>query len=101
MGNDTELNKYCNGLISNWVKKDKRLNGNVKYSIKNPGSRAGQGDEQVKELRKLLKQVTSADAKEQVQAALDARVAEVKAERTPSLVINTDALPEHLQHLVK
>jgi hypothetical protein len=98
---DSKLNTYCNGLISNWTKKDKRLNGNVKHVIKNKGSRAGQGDEQVKELRKLLKQVTDPTAAAEVQTALDARVAQVKAEKTPSLVINADAIPEHLKHLVK
>ena len=98
---DSALNKYCNGLISNWTKKDKRFNGGVQHKIQNPGSRAGQGDEQVKELRKLLKQVAGTEAESQVQAALDSRVAEVKATKTPALVINVDALPEHLKQFVK
>ena len=101
LNNDSELNKYCGGLISNWIKKDKRLNGNVKYVIKNPGSRAGQSDEQVRELRKLLKTVAGTDAETEVKKALDARIAEVKATKVPAVTINVDALPEALRHLVK
>ena len=98
---DTKLNTYCNGLISNWTKKDKRFNGNVQHKAINPGSRAGQGDEQVKELRKLLKQVAGTDAVAQVQVALDTRVAEVKAAKTPALVINAKSIPEHLRKFIK
>lgn len=98
---DSKLNAYCNGLISNWAKKDKRMNGGVQHKIQNPGSRAGQGDETIKELRKLAKQVAGTDAESEVQAALDARVVEVKAAKTPTLTINTEAIPEHLRHLVK
>ena len=101
LNNDSELNKYCGGLVSNWTKKDRRLNGDVKYVVKNPGSRAGQGDEQVRELRKLLKTVAGTDAEAEVQKTLNARVAEVKATKTPAVTINVDALPEHLKHLVK
>ena len=101
INNDSALNKYCNGLISNWTKKDKRLNGNIQHKIQNPGSRAGQGDEQVKELRKLLKQVKGSDAESQVQEALDTRVTEVKATKNPTLIINVEAIPEHLRQFVK
>lgn len=98
---DTELNKYCSGLISNWIKKDTRLNGNSKYQVINKGIRAGHGDSQVKELRKLLKVTSGTDAEQDVAAALNARIAQVKAEKSPSVTINADVLPEHLRHLVK
>ena len=98
LNDDSELNKYISGLISNWLKKDKRLNGNTKYQPQNPGSRAGQGDEQVKELRKLLKITRGTDAEAEVKKALDARVAEIKAAKRPE--IDASALPEHLRHLV-
>jgi len=45
-----KLKTYTNGLLSNWLRKDVRLNGGSKYVAKNPGSRAGQGDETVKNL---------------------------------------------------
>ena len=57
LGDDSELNKYISGLISNWLKKDKRLNGNTQYKPENPGSRAGQGDDQVKELQVSCEQI--------------------------------------------
>lgn len=101
LNNDSELNKYCTGLISNWTSKDQRLNGGVKHEIKNPGSRAGQGDEQVRELRKVLKKVAGTEHEAEVQKALDARIAEVKASKAPSVQINVDALPEHLRHLAE
>src|SRR5271157_5995691 len=44
LASEAKLNSYVSGLISNWVRKDKRFNGNVTYVPKNPGSRAGQGD---------------------------------------------------------
>src|SRR5665213_3227929 len=33
--------KYVPGMVSNWIRKDTRLNGGEPYVIKNPGSRAG------------------------------------------------------------
>src|ERR1017187_1539482 len=42
---DVGLKAYCSGLQSNWLRKDGRLNGGVKYEAKNPGSRSGSGDE--------------------------------------------------------
>ena len=101
LNSDTELSKYCSGLISNWIKKDPRLNGNNKYQVVNKGIRAGQGDLQVKELRKLLKVTAGTDAQDQVSQALNARLDELKAAKTPSISIDVTALPEHLRHLVK
>jgi hypothetical protein len=43
---NSELSKYCSGLISNWIKKDPRLNGNTKYQVLNKGSRVGQRSEE-------------------------------------------------------
>lgn len=105
LNDDSELKKYIAGLVSNWVKKDKRLNGNIQYKIANPGSRAGQGDETVKALRSLIKQLTATgntDGLAEAKEALMARQAELAAIRaTKSSPINTDALPEALRHLVK
>ena len=97
----TELSKYCSGLISNWIKKDPRLNGNTKYQVLNKGSRVGQGDSQVKELRKLLKATTGTDAENEVAEALNARLATVKSDKKPVSNIDVNSLPENLRHLVK
>jgi len=50
---DTDLKQYCSGLQSNWLRKDTRLNGGVKYVAKNPGSRAGSGNAELKSIRAL------------------------------------------------
>ena len=91
-----KMTKYVNGLVSNWLNKDKRLNGNTKYEAKNPGSRAGSKDPIVVELKKLRKQLTKPEAIAQV----DAQIAEQIALSKPTVEINADLIPESLKHLV-
>ena len=55
-------------------------------------------DEQIKEMRKLLKTISDPTTKAQVQAAIDARIALIKPESV--VTINVEALPEALRHLV-
>ena len=75
---DSELKAYVSGLQSNWLRKDKRLNGNVQYIAKNPGSRTGSSDPQIKAMRLLLSTKTDADERAEIQSFIDKRVAEVK-----------------------
>ena len=96
---DTELKSYVSGLQSNWIRKDSRLNGAVKYSPKNPGSRAGSGDDQLKALRALLSQTTDETERTEIQGYIDARLTELKKSKAPT--ISVEALPEALRHLVK
>jgi hypothetical protein len=91
----TKLSSYVSGLVSNWLRKDKRLNGNVAYVAKNPGTRTGSGDESLKAMRTLLGATTDVDARLEIQAEIDKRVAELKPKKT----INVEALPESLRHL--
>ena len=90
--------KYVPGLVDNWVRKFKPFNGGEKYEAKNPGSRSGSQDEQIKAMRNLLKCVADPETKAEIQLAIDARMAEIKPNTT--VEINVDALPEHLRHLV-
>ena len=99
VGNTAEMNKYVSGLINNWVRKFSDFNGGDKYTPKNPGSRQGTSDEQVKEMRKLLKVTENAEAKTAIEAAISARLSEIKP--ASKVEINIDALPESLRHLVK
>ena len=94
---DEQLLKYIPGLVNNWMRKDKRLNGGSQYVAKRPGSRSGSGDESVKAMRTLLSVTTDPEAKEQIQAAISARVAELK----PKVDIDVEKLPEALRHLVQ
>jgi hypothetical protein len=92
-----ELSTYVSGLISNWLRKDDRLNGHTKYVPKNPGSRTGNGDEMLKAMRTLLTTVTDPKIQDEIQSAIDKRVDELK----PKKVVNLDNLPDHLKKYVQ
>jgi hypothetical protein len=93
---ESELKAYVSGLQSNWLRKDKRLNGGVAYIAKNPGSRQGSGDAQLKEMRKLLSTVTDPADKAEIQACIDARVSELQALKVKKVEIDFSALPASL-----
>ena len=98
LSNETEMKKYVHGLVNNWIKKCPDFNQGSKYVPKNPGSRAGQGDDQVKAMRNLKKTTNDLTAIAEIDKAIADRLAEIK----PATVeINVEALPEHLRHLVK
>lgn len=98
VSDDSELKKYVSGLLNNWMRKDKELNCGEVYKTKNPGSRAGSSDPQIKELRKLLKVTESESDKKAIQEAISKRLAEIKPEK--KVQIDASALPEHLRNLV-
>ena len=56
-----KMRSYASGLVNNWFRKDIRLNGGMKYEVKNPGSRQGAGDQQLKAL-KTLRDMKAGDA---------------------------------------
>lgn len=98
---DAKLRTYCSGLISNWLRKDRRLNGGQKYQPKNPGSRVGSTDPALRAMRLLLKTQSDPSKRADIQRHIDKRVAEIKNARSASSVgqVNADALPEELKHL--
>ena len=96
---DSDLKAYVSGLQSNWLRKSKDLNGGVQYVAKNPGSRAGSTDPQVKAMRQLLATKTDASERAEIQAFIDKRVSEIKPTRT--VTINVADLPEELKHLAE
>ena len=93
---DSELKGYVSGLQSNWLRKDKRLNGGNKYSAKNPGSRVGSGDASLKAMRTLLKTLTTDADKAEVQAAIDNRISEIQASKVKTVSIDASVLPAEL-----
>jgi hypothetical protein len=99
---DTEakIKSYTGGMVSNHLRKDKRLNGNTKYEIKNPGSRAGSGDPALKALKALRSTITDPENLAAVDEAIANRTAEVQASKQKTVVIDPEALPEHLRHLL-
>jgi len=95
-----DMKVYVSGLISNHLKKDVRINGGEKYTAKNPGSRAGIVDPQVREARRLLKTLEEGSkGYARTEAFINARISELKASKLADC-IDTDALPEELKDLV-
>jgi hypothetical protein len=92
---DSELKAYVSGLLSNWLRKDKRLNGGTQYVAKNPGSRAGSTDPQIKAMRALLSTLTDPDERAEVQRYIDARLSELNAQKVKT-VVDFSALPKEL-----
>lgn len=96
LASDSKLSAYVSGLISNWLRKDTRLNGGDKYIAKNPGSRAGQSDEQMKTLRALKKQFAGTDKEAVVDAQIEKRKSELASAKVKSVALTQeqiDALP--------
>ena len=101
---ESGLKSYCSGLQSNWLRKDSRLNGGVKYQAKNPGSRAGSGDASVKAMRTLLGTKSDATERAEIQEFIDRRLAEIKpTSQTKSLTAEQIAVLEAngLGHFIK
>lgn len=100
--NPSDLKAYVSGLQSNWLRKDKRLNGGAKYSAKNPGSRIGSGDAQLKAMRSLLSTLTDESERSEVQSHIDTRVNEIQAVKAKkSITVDFAALPADLAKFAK
>jgi hypothetical protein len=95
LASEAKLNSYVSGLISNWIRKDKRFNGNVSYVPKNPGSRAGQGDSTLKTLRALKKQYAGTPQEVLIDKEINARVMVIASEKAKS----TKLSPEQISSL--
>jgi hypothetical protein len=91
------MTDYISGLVNNWIRKAPEFNNNATYQAKNPGSRQGSQDEQVREMKKLLSTVQDQATKDVIQSHIDARLAELK----PAISVNLDLIPESLRHLIK
>lgn len=96
---DAKLKAYVSGLQSNWLRKDQRLNGGTAYIAKNPGSRQGAADPQLKAMRALIATLVDANDKAEVQQHIDARIKELSAAKQPA--IDVSSLPESLRNYVK
>lgn len=100
---DSKLKSYVSGLQSNWLRKDKRLNGGVVHQPTNPGSRAGSTDPQVKAMRLLLATKSDPSARAEIQRFIDNRLATIKPTKSVELSAEQIALLEAngLGHLVE
>ena len=97
MSTPAKLSQYVSGLISNWVRKDERLNGNVKYAAKNPGTRVGSTDPTLKALRQLATQFKGDTTKfAEIQNHITTRVTTLQAEKAKSIKVDLSVLPAEL-----
>jgi len=77
-----ELRAYISGLVSNWVRKDPRLNGGTVLattgsSTTNASSKTLKTDPQLQALRKLHKAQVEPSKRLEIQAHIDRRVEEL------------------------
>lgn len=91
---------YANGLVDNWLRKDKRFNEGSVYQTKNPGSRAGSGDKLLTNLKKLAQVASNDEDKATIQAAIEVRQAEIAQDKSKKIEIDLSFIPEELRHLV-
>ena len=85
LADPVKMETYARQTLKNWLDKDLRLNGNVPFEFKKPGSRAGQGDKVLKNLKAL--QSTFQPGTKQydiVSAKVEARRQEVLASKAKS-----------------
>lgn len=95
-----KVKSYTNGLVSNWLRKDTRLNGGERYEAKNPGSRAGSSDPVIRELRKLKSTLADPSQIAAVEAEIEKRMETLRADKVKKVEINLDLIPEDLRDLV-
>lgn len=94
-----DMKEYVSGLLSNWLRKDLRLNGGVRHKVKSPGVRKGQQDALIKNLRTLQTTLPpGTQAYEAVQARIDNRLLEIKREQAPQ--IDRSAIPAELRQYI-
>lgn len=96
LASPAKLNQYVSGLVSNWFRKDPRLNGGVKYEAKNPGSRAGASDPTLKALRQVMTQFKGTDKESAIQAQIDTRIATIQSEKAKHVTVDISVLPADL-----
>lgn len=83
---DKLVKEYVPGLVSNWLRKDLRLNGNHPHEIKNKGSRSGSGDAIIKNLKLLQKDPRLTDAqRKQIDQQIEKRKAEIATKLVPQI----------------
>jgi hypothetical protein len=101
--NIKEVKSYVPGMVSNWLRRNKVLNGDVNAKAAKPGSRLGVGDEELKTLRDLRKTQVEPEILAEVDKYIKARLSMLKKEKqvVKQADINIDALPKHLKNKLK
>lgn len=74
-----DLDKYVIKLQSNWLTRDRRLNGNVMYMARNTDLRNEHTDPQIKALKALLSTKTDEKEIEEIQGYISQRLEALKS----------------------
>ena len=101
--NVKEVRDYCPGMVSNWLRRNKILNGDVNAKAAKPGSRLGVGDVALKTLRDLRKTQIEPEIVSEIDKYIKQRLSVLKKEKqnVKQADINLDALPAHLRDKLK
>lgn len=97
---DEKLFSYCGSLVRDRLRKDTRFTAGVVYSPANPGSRKGNSDAVLRELKKCYKRATTDEQREAVDIEIQKRLEAITQEKTQKININYDILPENLKNLI-
>ena len=95
----SKLTSYVSGLVNNWFRKDKRLNGNTQYVAKNPGSRVS--DPQLKALKALAKKFEGTDKHAKITAEIEKRQTELSASKTKEVEVDMTQIPAELKAVLE
>lgn len=87
---EKKIRNYASSLLNNNLSKDKRLNGNRKHQYKNPGSKAGAGDQIIKDLREYKKMCTAPEDIQKANAAIARRLEEIRQENLEKMKSKID-----------
>ena len=98
LANETHLRKYVVGLIHNWFKKSRKLNGGIAYIPSKTGVRTS--DTELRELRKLLKSYEEGTSEyDAIQARMTQRQAELDAAK-PKQTADLSKISPELRNLL-
>jgi len=97
ISSDKDMQEYWAGTVSNHVRRDPRLNGGTERKDLNEVKK-GPRDTLLKSLRLMLDKQDDPKNKADIQAAIDARLAELKP-AAEKFEIDVNILPDHLKHL--
>lgn len=93
---EAKVRGYVRGMVSNWLRKDPNLNGGEKYVPANPGSRTGFSDPEIKNLKLLKKTITDSKKLAMIDSRIEARQAEIQAEKAKDIEVDFTTLPDDL-----
>lgn len=95
---------YVKSMVKNHLKKSLKLNGGEPYRPTNPGSRTGQSNPEIKNLKACIAKLKSDGADSETigkfEAALEAKLEEYRASKQPQVEVNTDLLSDELKALL-